>query len=306
MEIFTDFDKMDGRPMAVTIGSFDGVHRGHRAMIDEAREKAAQRNLPLTVITFARHPRLLFSRSEAPFLLTSTDEKLSLLASAGVERCLLLPFDQNMASLSARDFMQCVLKDRMNVAMLAVGYDHRFGSPSSGEGVEQYIAYGKEMGVEVIELHPYAPGGDAISSSKIRGALTAGDMQRAAQLLGYDYSFTGRVVKGAAIGRQLGFPTANISLSEPYKMLPLDGVYECSIAFNTNVYKGVMNIGCKPTLDGKERTIEVFIIGFDGDIYGENVKVDVQRRLRGERRFSGLDELRAQIELDVRSVIDNK
>ena len=306
MEILTSPDNLKGGPVAVTIGSFDGVHRGHRAMIAEARALADERGLPLTVVTFARHPRLLFSGSTAPFLLTDTDEKLSLLADEGVERCLLLPFDQQMASLSARDFMKLVLKEKMNVAMLAVGYDHRFGSPASGEGFGQYMQYGKELSMEVVQMHRYAPDGDAVSSSKIRGALTAGDMQRVEQLLGRTYSFTGSVVQGAALGRRLGFPTANISLAEPLKMLPLDGVYECRIDVRAQLYKGVMNIGCKPTLDNKERTIEVFIIDFEGNIYGEKVRVEVLRRLRGERRFAGLDELRAQIELDVRAVTGNK
>ncbi len=306
MEILTSLDNLKGGPVAVTIGSFDGVHRGHRAMIAQARALADERGLPLTVVTFARHPRLLFSEGCQPFLLTDTDEKLSLLATMGVERCLLLPFDKQMASLSARDFMQQVLKEKMNVAMLAVGYDHRFGSPSSGEGIVQYMQYGKELSMEVVQMHRYAPDGDAVSSSKIRGALTAGDMQRVELLLGRTYSFAGSVVQGAALGRRLGFPTANISLAEPLKMLPLDGVYECRIDVRTQSYKGVMNIGCKPTLDNKERTIEVFIIDFEGDIYGEKVRVEVLRRLRGERRFAGLDELRAQIELDVRAVTGNK
>lgn len=299
-------DNLRGEPVAVTIGSFDGVHRGHKAMIAEARALADERNLPLTVVTFASHPRMLFSEGYPPFLLTDTDEKLTLLASIGVERCLLLPFDRQMASLSAREFMQQVLKEKMNVAMLAVGYDHRFGSPSSGEGISQYIQYGKELSIEVVQMHRYAPDGDAVSSSKIRGALTAGDMQRVEQLLGRTYSFVGSVVQGAALGRRLGFPTANISLAEPLRMLPLDGVYECRIDVRAQSYRGVMNIGCKPTLDNKERTIEVFIIDFEGDIYGEKVRVEVLRRLRGERRFAGLDELRAQIELDVRAVTGNE
>ena len=306
MEIFTNYNNLSTIPVAATIGSFDGVHRGHLAMIAEAQSLAVQRALPLTVVTFARHPRLLFSDNGLPFLLTSTDEKLSLLEAAGVERCLLLPFDHKLAALSARSFMQEVLKENMNVSMLAIGYDHHFGSPSSGEGFEQYAAYGKELSIEVVRMHPYSPNGDTISSSKIRGALTAGEVERAEYLLGRTYSFTGSVVPGAALGRRLGFPTANIALFEPMKMLPRDGVYECRISVHTQTYKGVMNIGCKPTLDNKERTIEVFIIGFEGNIYGENVKVEVVRRLRGERRFAGLDELRAQIEFDVNMVVNNK
>lgn len=302
MKIFTDIDRLGNEPKAVTVGSFDGVHRGHVAMLTEALSLAEARSLPLTVVTFARHPRLLFSGCETPFLLTSTDDKLSLLERAGVERCLLLPFDQAMASLTAKEFMHDILLQRMGVRMLAVGYDHSFGRPQTGEGIEQYIAYGNEMGVEVIQMHPYIPDGQRISSSRVRGELAAGDVQAAARMLGRNYSLQGHVVHGEALGRRLGFPTANISLCEPLQLLPLDGVYECIIKVRCNSYRGVMNIGCKPTVNGAGRTVEVFIIGFDGDIYDEQVVVEFVRRLRGERRFAGLDDLRAQIEQDVRRV----
>lgn len=302
MEIFTDIDSLGNTPSAVTVGSFDGVHRGHVAMITEARELAASRGLPLTVVTFARHPRLLFSGSDAPFLLTSTDDKLSLLERAGVERCLLLLFDNAMASLTAEEFMHDILLQRLGVRMLAVGYDHHFGRPQTGEGISQYVGYGRKMGVEVVQLHPYTPDGQKISSSRVRGELAAGDVEAAARMLGRNYSLQGRVVHGEALGRRLGFPTANISLLEPLQLLPLDGVYECTIKVRLQSYRGVMNVGCKPTVNGSSRTIEVFIIGFDGDIYGEPVVVEFVRRLRGERRFAGLDDLRAQIESDVRCV----
>ncbi|MBO7281564.1 MAG: riboflavin biosynthesis protein RibF [Bacteroidaceae bacterium] len=302
MEIFTDIDSLGCVPSAVTVGSFDGVHRGHVAMIAEARALAQERGLPLTVVTFARHPRLLFSGSEQPFLLTSADDKLSLLERAGADRCLLLPFDHAMASLTAKEFMRDILQRCLGVSMLAVGYDHRFGRPQRDEGIEQYIDYGREIGVEVIRMHPYAPDGQKISSSRVRGELAAGDVEAAARMLGRNYSLQGCVVHGEALGRRLGFPTANISLKEPLQLLPLDGVYECVISVRLNSYRGVMNVGCKPTVNGSCRTIEVFIIGFDGDIYGEPVVVEFVRRLRGERRFAGLDDLRAQIESDVRCV----
>lgn len=304
MEIFTDIDRLGKEPSAVTVGSFDGVHRGHVAMIAEARELAASRGLPLTVVTFANHPRLLFSGSDTPFLLTSTDAKLSLLEQAGVQCCLLLSFDHAMASLTAKEFMRDILLQRLGVRMLAVGYDHRFGRPQTGEGIRQYMEYGREMGVEVIQMHPYIPGGQKISSSRVRGELAAGDVEAAARMLGRNYSLQGSVVHGEALGRRLGFPTANIALSEPLQLLPLDGVYECIIKVRCGSYRGVMNIGCKPTVNGRSRTVEIFIIGFDGDIYGEPVVVEFVRRLRGERRFAGLDDLRAQIESDVRCVIE--
>ena len=150
MEIFTGFEQLDGKPVAATIGSFDGVHRGHVAMIGQARSLARQRGLPIVVVTFARHPRLLFSGCDMPFLLSSNDEKIALIEKAGADAVMLLPFDNEMASLCARDFMRIVLSAKMNVRMLAVGYDHHFGRPCSGEGIEEYKKYGIETGIEVV------------------------------------------------------------------------------------------------------------------------------------------------------------
>lgn len=304
MEIITDIDRMLSVPTAATIGSFDGVHRGHAAMIAEAHALARQRDLPLSVLTFARHPRQLFSGCDSPFLLTSTEDKTALLEAAGVERCILLDFDAAMAALTAREFMHDILHTRLGVRMLAVGYDHRFGRPQAGEGLPQYIEYGREVGIEVVQMARFAPDGEKISSSKVRGALASGDVAAASRLLARPYSVAGHVVHGAAIGRRLGFPTANIQPHEPLQMLPLDGVYECVVHVDGMACKGVMNIGCKPTLSGTERTLEAFLIDFDGDIYGADVRVDFVRRLRGERRFAGLDDLRAQIAIDVERVVN--
>lgn len=304
MEIITDIEKLGAETMAATIGSFDGVHRGHVAMIEEALSLSSVRGLPLTVITFAKHPRLLFSGWESPFLLCSTEEKLALLAQAGVHRCLLLDFDKKMAALTAREFMRDILRDKLGVEFLAVGYDHRFGRPLAGETAADYALYGKEMGIEVALMSCFAPGGEKISSSKVRGALAAGDVMAAAQLLGRNYSIAGTVEHGAALGRRIGFPTANIALAESLQLLPLDGVYECIFHVSGKEYQGVMNIGCKPTVGSAVRTIEVYAIGLDSDIYGEAVKVEFVRRLRGERRFADIDDLRGQIEADVRRVVD--
>lgn len=306
MEIITDINSAYGCETAATVGSFDGVHRGHVAMISEARTLAAEHSLPLTVVTFRRHPRLLFSGWNTPFLLTSTEEKLHLLETAGVDRCVLLDFDSDMASLCAYDFMYRILLQKINVRMLVVGYDHRFGHPQSGENLLSYIDYGNRMGIEVCKAACYAPGNEKISSSKVRNALSDGDVAAAAHLLGRNYSLSGRVVHGAALGRRLGFPTANISLYESLKMLPSDGVYECLLHLNAAIYRGVVNVGCKPTVGSVYRTIEVFIIDFTGDIYDADVKMEFVRRLRGEQRFAGLDDLKRQIEKDVECVILNK
>ena len=305
MKIITDINTPLVGCTAATIGSFDGVHRGHLAMIDEARSRAEQMGVPLTVITFARHPRVVFNNIAEPFLLTSNDEKMELLQDAGVDSCVLLEFDKSMASLTAKEFMHDILLQKLNVSLLIAGYDHRFGTPQQGEGFDNYVEYGKAMSMQVMRAAQFAPNGIKISSSAVRRALSQGDVEQAALMLGRRYSLCGTVVHGAALGRSIGFPTANISLHEPLKLLPADGVYECVLHHAAQSFKGVMNIGCKPTLNGDKRTIEVFIIGFEGNIYGSETRVEFVRRLREERRFASIDDLRKQIELDVNNVKSN-
>lgn len=303
MQLITDISDFDKKPCAATIGSFDGVHTGHIAMLGELRAAAAEKGLPLVVVTFANHPRLLFNSESTPFLLTPGSVREELLASAGVDCCVMLDFDRAMASMSAECFMREVLVERLGVQLLAVGYDHHFGKPAAGEGLEQYISYGRKYGVEVFGTKPFAVGDTIVSSSAVRRALSAGDVEAAKAFLGRCYALHGTVVHGAGIGRQLGFPTANISLPDAMQLLPADGVYEVDVTLDGDNYKGVMNIGRKPTVaSGKERTLEVHIIGFEGDIYGRPVTVEFVRRLRGEQIFVNIDALRFQIEVDVARV----
>ena len=302
MQIITDITKYDKTPCAATIGSFDGVHRGHLAMLAELRVAAATKGLPLMVVTFATHPRRLFDKESAPFLLTPANDRLQLLEKAGVDICVLLDFNREMAAMSAAAFMQKILVERLGVQLLAVGYDHHFGKPATGEGLEQYIAYGCESGVEVFGTLPFVIDDVAVSSSAVRRALSGGDVALASSLLGRDYSLAGTVVHGAGIGRVLGFPTANIVLACEEQMLPLDGVYETDVTIAGETFKGVMNIGVKPTVSGKERTLEVHIIGFEGDIYEKDITVSFVRRLRGEQVFDNVNALRFQIEVDVARV----
>lgn len=302
MQIITDILQYDKKPCAATIGSFDGVHKGHLSMLGELRIAAAKKNLPLMVVTFATHPRRLFNSDTAPFMLTPVSDKIKKLEAAGVDICVLLDFNSEMASMSAMQFMREVLVEHLGVKLLAVGYDHHFGKPVPGEGIDQYITYGKELGVEVFGTRPFIVDNMAVSSSAVRRALSSGDVGSATSLLGRNYSLSGSVVHGAGIGRVLGFPTANISLADEWQMLPLDGVYETVVVIDDATYQGVMNIGVKPTVSGKERTLEVHIIGFEGDIYGGDITVQFVRRLRGEQSFENINALRFQIEVDIARV----
>ena len=255
------------------------------------------------VITFARHPRLMFDGECEPFILTTNSEKLELLESVGADICVFLDFDSCMASMSARRFMEEVLVSRLGVQCLAVGYDHHFGKPCEGEGLPEYISYGKELGIEVFGAKPFEKNGRAISSSAVRRALEAGEAALAAELLGHCYSLCGRVVQGEGIGRSLGFPTANILVDEPLKMVPANGVYEVAVQVGERNCKGVMNIGVRPTVgENLMRTLEVHLLDFEGNLYGADIKVELLRRLRGEHVFDNFEALRFQIEVDVARV----
>ena len=302
MQIVTDIIQYNKVPCAATIGSFDGVHCGHVAMLGELRAAANEKGLPLMVVTFATHPRTLFDKECAPFQLTPGSDKVKLLEAAGVDICVLLDFDREMAAMCARQFMSEVLVGHLGVQLLAVGYDHHFGKPSQGEGLVQYIEYGKELGVEVFGTQPFIVDGIAVSSSAARRALSAGEVETAATLLGRGYALSGTVVHGAGIGRVLGFPTANIAPLSNEQILPLDGVYETDVIIDGETFKGVMNIGVKPTVSGKERTLEVHIIDFIGDVYGKDIVVQFVRRLRGEQSFENINALRFQIEVDIARV----
>ena len=300
MEIITDIDKFKATSCAATIGSFDGVHLGHRAMLGELQVRAKELGLPVMVVTFEKHPRMLFDACCERFLLSSNNEKVAVLESLGVDFCVMLDFDAAMAAMSAESFMREVLSERLGVKLLCVGYDHHFGKPTEGEGFEQYAEYGKALGMQLFIASPFVIGDVTVSSSKVRRALLSGDISIANQLLGYGYSFSGKVVHGAGIGRSLGFPTANILLDDDMKLLPADGVYGVCLSCEGKEYKGVMNIGVKPTIgDNLARTVEVYIIDFSGDAYGKEVVVSPLFRIRGEMNFESVEALRRQIKSDV-------
>lgn len=303
MEIIHDIYNIDAVPTVATIGSFDGIHRGHVAMIEETKQRAAKLGLPVTLVTFSGHPRLLFDSTQSPFLLSSQQVRMERLAATGVERCVVLDFNRELAAMTAREFMSEILAKRLNVKLLVLGYDHRFGRPEPEVNADTYISYGKELGIEVVRAARYNEEGMKVSSSQVRRALAVGDVETSAQLLGYRYTLQGHVIHGAALGRKLGFPTANIEPDEPMQLLPLNGVYEVTATLEGKQYKGVLNVGTKPTVTGDgHRTVELFIIDFEDNIYGCNIEVSFVRRLREERRFASLDELKAQIAKDVASV----
>lgn len=293
-----------------SIGFFDGVHRGHQCLIRQVRDEALRRGMQSLLITFDRHPRSVFAPAAVPSLLTTAEEKMALLRATGVDDIYVLPFDVQMAALTAKEFMQQVLKEQLGVSVLVIGYDHRFGRPlSSSEGFLEYQAYGREIGIEVVLAKELE--GEHVSSSAVRRALEAGDVALAGRLLGRPYTWTGRVVHGHAVGRQLGFPTANLEAVNPEKQLPASGAYAIEGAYpqplpvggeirvKSEKWVGMMNIGRRPTLDnGTDMSIEAHLFDFEGDLYGQTLTLSFIARLRAERRFDSEEELAEQLQRD--------
>lgn len=290
-------------PSVATIGFFDGVHRGHRFLINNVVKEAASRGLQSTVVTFDRHPRQVLGSDFQPRLLSTNEEKMLLLSKTGVERCVMLPFSEQMAQMTACDFMKKILHDRLGVQVLIIGYDNRFGHNRS-EGFDDYVRYGREMGIEVMSAQSFLLHGINVSSSVIRSFLQEGEIEMAENCLGYPYFFTGKVVKGFRVGHELGFPTANIEQDNMLKMIPSPGVYAVKVRIEGTVElkHAMMNIGTRPTFNGTQQTLEVHILNFNDDIYGKMISVAFVHKLRNERQFASKEALSEQLVKDAQMV----
>lgn len=302
--IYVDGQMPEGTPSVATIGFFDGVHDGHCYLIKQVKDKAASLGLSSMVVTFAEHPRKVLQSEYQPQMLSTLEEKLELLSSTGIDRCAVLRFDKSMASMSAKDFMQQILCHQLNVKCLVIGYDHRFGH-NRAEGFDEYVEYGKQLGMDVVKSRALTVEGENVSSSLIRHFLQQGDVVKAGQNLGYTYTITGRVVSGFHIGRKLGFPTANIDPLGVEKMIPAAGVYAVTVKVQgaTKVHYGMMNIGMRPTFQGDRLSLEVHILDMEEDLYGKNLSIGFVRRIRAERKFGSQEELVAQLHKDKENVI---
>lgn len=285
-----------------TIGFFDGVHRGHQFMIDSLTTMAHAQGRQSLVITFDRHPRQVVHADYVPQLITTTDEKLQLLHATAADRIEMLHFDAQMAQLSAYEFMRQVLHEKYGVAMLLTGYDNRFGH-NRAEGFADYVRYGEEMGMKVLQNTPIDIDGMRVSSSLIRRQLAEGSINEANNCLGHPYSITGCVAHGFQEGRRIGFPTANIVPESAEKLVPGNGVYATRVSVEGGEWMPAMlNIGTNPTFQRQQTTIEAHIIGFEGDIYGRKVRVEFGRKLRDEQRFESVEALQKQLETDKKEV----
>ncbi len=281
----------------VTVGSFDGVHRGHMAVLREITRRARERRLRSVLVTFDRHPLTVVRPEVAPGLLTTPDEKKGILTQSGLDYVAFLPFTRSLSLLGPEEFVERILIRRFRVVELVIGYDHGFGHDRSGD-IGLLRRLGVELGFAVDVVPAVGVDGAPVSSTHIRRAIAAGEVERAARELGRPYSFRGPVVAGLGRGRDLGFPTANIRAPEGGKLLPTQGIYAVRASLRTEIRRGLLHLGPRPTFAGSPPSIELYILDFDRDIYGETVRVEFLRRLRDVRPFATAGELIEQMRRD--------
>lgn len=277
-------------------GFFDGVHSGHRTVIEALVRMSHQLSEKSLVVTFWPHPRSILKQDADKLrLLTSLQEKKSLLESLGVDEVIVLPFSKEFSGLTAAEFLG-ILKREYDVSHIVIGYDHRIGCDGSAIDLEKVC---ESAGIVPCRIKEFTGDDIRISSTSIRELISGGDVSRATALLGYEYTVSGAVVSGNKLGRTIGFPTANLQLYEPLKLVPGNGVYEVNVLFDGTPYKGICNIGTRPTVSDKGvRVIEIHILDFDEEIYGLTLTASFVRKIRDEQKFASLDELKKQIEAD--------
>ena len=286
----------------VTLGTFDGVHIGHNAILDKICKVAKHENLESVILTFFPHPRKIVSNNYDIKLLNTIEEKAILLEKKGIQNFIVHPFDKTFSELSPREFVTQVLVDKLNIQKIIIGHDHKFGKDRAAD-FNDLINFGKEFGFEVEEISAQQINEVSVSSTRIRNALLEGNVSLAKDYLGYPYVLTGNVVKGNQLGRTINFPTANIEIPEEYKLIPKNGVYIVTVNVSNQTVFGMMNIGVKPTLGENKLSIEVHLLNFDKDIYNQKIQVHILERLRDEQKFESFEALKLQLEVDKQNTI---
>jgi riboflavin kinase/FMN adenylyltransferase len=285
-------------PLAATIGFFDGVHGGHRFLLNELKRLAQERSMSTAVITFPLHPRIILHSDFQPELLNTYEEKIELLGKTGIDYCVVLDFNRSLSEMPARDFIGEILYKKLNINTLLIGYDHRFGHLRS-DGFDEYAKYGAACGMEVVRAASFTDNDVTISSSKIRDLLRAGNMIDANTLLGYNYTLKGQVVEGNKIGRTIGFPTANINVTDKHKLIPAFGAYAVWVVIENIRHEGMLYFGTKPTVsEGVKTGIEVNIFDFCEDIYNKPIAVEFVDYIRENKKFPSPEELKTQLKKD--------
>ncbi|RZP07258.1 MAG: bifunctional riboflavin kinase/FAD synthetase [Flavobacteriales bacterium] len=307
MTIYNNINEFSSTDNTIlTIGTFDGVHLGHQKVLERLTNSAKENNLESTVLTFFPHPRTILNPNKPLKLINSVKERTELLNRSKVDNLIIHPFDKNFSELDPEKYVFEILVKKLKAKIILIGYDHKFGKNRTADITDLKI-YGKKYGFKVIEIKAEEISNIAISSTKIRKAISEGNISTAKKYLGYDFSLSGKIVHGKSIGRTLGFPTANIEVKEEYKLLPKNGVYLIQSVINHNKYFGMMNIGIKPTIKESSKTIEVNFFDFEGDLYHKNIEVNIKKFIRDEIKFDSLELLKSQIlkdKINCNSIID--
>ena len=307
MTSFSNIDEFNSTDYTIlTIGTFDGVHLGHQKVLERLTKEAKNNNLKSTVLTFFPHPRTVLNPNKPLKLINSVNERTDLLSKSKIDNLIIHPFDKSFSELDPEKYVLEILVKKLKAKIILIGYDHKFGKNRTAD-INDLKMYGEKYGFKVIEIKAEEISNIAISSTKIRKAISEGDISTAKEYLGYDVTFSGRIVHGKSIGRTIGFPTANVEVSEGYKLLPKNGVYLIQSIINKKQVFGMMNIGVKPTLIESSKTIEINFFDFEGDLYDRNIRVNIKQFIRDEIRFESLELLKSQIQKDkinCNSIID--
>ena len=283
--------------MYFTIGTFDGVHIGHQKIIEQLVDTAKKTNKKSVLLTFFPHPRMILQKDTSIELINTIDERTALLAKTGLDCLIIHPFNKEFSRLTALDFVRGILVNQLNIATLIIGYDHHFGKNREGN-LEQLTEYGHLYNFEIQEIPAQDIDDVSVSSTKIRNALAEKNIKTANRYLGYPFMLNGIVVNGKQLGGKIGFPTANINIKETYKLIPKKGVYIVKSVIDNNIVFGMMNIGFRPTVDGKHQTIEVHFFDFNQELYGKNLNIELHYFLRDEQKFDAIEALIAQLQKD--------
>ncbi len=306
MQVHTDIEHLPHFNKAVvTIGTFDGVHTGHQKIISQLKSEAKRIGGETVIITFHPHPRKVVHQHKRQLqLITTIEERIELLSAQGIDHLIIVPFTQHFSELSPNEYVEQFLQEKCRPHTVIIGYDHKFGKERKGDYrlLEEYSSKGF---FELKEIPQHVLNDSAVSSTLIRESLKEGEIEKVNTLLGYDFFFEGIVVAGNRRGRTIGFPTANLQVANEEKILPGNGVYAVNVKIEGRLFRGMMNIGIRPTVDGSTKTIEVNIFDFDEDIYGETIRVTVKRFLRKEQKFEGIDALKDQLEKDKQNALSS-
>ena len=303
LKIFNSIKSFNAtKPTIVTIGTFDGVHLGHQKIVTQITKNAHALNCESLVLTFFPHPRMVLQESTEMKQLNTLNEKIALLDNLGIDNLVVHPFDKEFSRLTAEEFVKKVLVDVFKIKKIIIGHDHRFGRNRTAT-IDDLINFGETYGFEVEQISAEEINEVSISSTKIRNALLEGNIELATNYLGYDYSLTGIIFKGRQLGRTIGYPTANITIEEDYKLIPNNGVYIAKSVLNGKTVFGMMNIGTRPTVDGTKQTIEINFFDFKQDLYGQKITISLLHRMRSEQKFESIDALKNQLGKDKKTAL---